>query len=273
MKKLLLSLIIILPLITACSFEKSSIDITCFNVRYENAHDTSSISWTNRRDKIITKLNSEHHDVICLQEVLAPQYDFLCQKLTDYSPIGVGRDDGDRLGEFAPIFFDKNKYTNLESGTQWLSDTPEKPSIDWGAACIRIATWALIQENESGKTILIVNTHFDHVSEIARNNSAKQIIALGEKLLIQYPNSPIVIAGDFNAQTSDSSIKTITAQYKNSRPENSSQLGYTYAGFNQDDNDNVLIDFIFYKNATASNYIVDANQMSDHLAVSCTLEW
>jgi len=272
MKKQILFLLLSLTFFAACT-TKNTLELTCFNVRYENIHDTSDDSWQNRRDKIVTKLNTEHHDIICLQEVLASQYDFLCEKLTDYSPIGVGRDDGKRLGEFAPIFFDKNKYTPLESGTQWLSSTPDKPSIDWGAACIRIATWALLETKTNGATVLVVNTHFDHVSELARDNSAKQIIALGENLLQKYPNTPIIITGDFNAETHDLSIKTITKQYKNSRPENSNQLNYSFAGFNDDTEDDVLIDFIFYKNATASNYKVDANQMSDHLAVSCTLEW
>ena len=272
MKKQLLFLLLALTFFSACT-SKNTLDLTCFNVRYENSYDTSENSWQNRRDKIVAKLNSDHHDIICLQEALAPQYDFLCEKLNDYSPIGVGRDDGKRLGEYAPIFYDNNKYTPLESGTQWLSSTPEIPSIDWGAACIRIATWALLETKTNGETVLVVNTHFDHVSALARDNSAKQIIALGEELLQKYPHTPIIITGDFNAETTDISIQTITKKYKNSRPENSDQLNYSFTGFNDDETDNVLIDFIFYKNATASNYKVDANQLSDHLAVSCTLEW
>ena len=171
MKKQLLLLLLSITSVTVCctrNSAKNSLDLTCFNIRYENVHDTSDNSWLNRRDKIAAKLNTEHHDIICLQEVLAQQYDFLCEKLTDYSPIGVGRDDGKRLGEFAPIFFDKNIYIPLESGTQWLSTTPDKPSIDWGAACIRIATWALLETKNNGATVLVVNTHFDHVSELAR---------------------------------------------------------------------------------------------------------
>ena len=55
----------------------------------------------------------------------------------------MGRDDGKTKGEYAAIFYDKQKLRLVDSGHFWLSETPEKPGPGWDAACTRICTWGL----------------------------------------------------------------------------------------------------------------------------------
>ncbi len=64
-------------------------------------------------------------DLIGLQEVTAPQLDDLRQGLVAFGWYGVGRDDGKRGGEHAPIFYRKDRLEAIDEGTFWLSESPE----------------------------------------------------------------------------------------------------------------------------------------------------
>jgi len=108
-----------------------------FNIRYGDEGDTSMIAWRRRRQRVVDVVRLLQPDVIgfqawpkelgalckagrprltyartcpdapfrTMQEVLANQLDDLVQLLgNDYEHVGVGRDDGVRQGEFAPIF-------------------------------------------------------------------------------------------------------------------------------------------------------------------------
>src|SRR3546814_18448319 len=61
------------------------------------------------------------------------------------------------------------------SGTFWLSPTPDVPSKGWDAALPRIATWARLRDRTADRDLLVVNTPFDHVGEVAREESARQL--------------------------------------------------------------------------------------------------
>jgi len=52
-------------------------------------------------------------------------------------------------GEYAAIFYKKNQLSLLDSGNFWLSPTPERASLGWDAACIRICTWGKFQDKIS----------------------------------------------------------------------------------------------------------------------------
>lgn len=97
--------------------------------------------------------------------------------LPEYDGIGVGRDDGKTAGEYAPLFYRKDKYEVLDSNTFWLAENPDSVGMmGWDAVCVRIATWAKFREKSTGKIFMAVNTHFDHIGEEARRQSALLII-------------------------------------------------------------------------------------------------
>jgi len=41
-----------------------------------------------------------------------------------YAHVGVGRDDGISKGEHSPIFYDSDKFEEVDWDTIWLSPTP-----------------------------------------------------------------------------------------------------------------------------------------------------
>ena len=78
-----------------------------------------------------------------MQEVLHNQFQDLRAGLPEYDGIGVGRDDGKTAGEYAPLFYRKDKYEVLDSNTFWLAENPDSVGMmGWDAVCVRIATWA-----------------------------------------------------------------------------------------------------------------------------------
>ena len=79
----------------------------------------------NRRDRVASVIRFHKADLVGMREVLRDQIGDLEILLPQYGWIGVGRDDGADGGEFSPIFYRKDRFTVLDSGTFWLSETPE----------------------------------------------------------------------------------------------------------------------------------------------------
>ena len=85
----------------------------------------------------------------------------------------------------------------LWDATFWLSPTPGVAgSQGWDAALPRIATWARLRDRQSGRSFVIVNTHFDHMGETARRESARLVVARAQGLA---DGAPLAVTGDLNA--------------------------------------------------------------------------
>ena len=127
-------------------------------------------------------------DIVGMQEVLHSQFQDLRAGLPEYDGIGVGRDDGKTAGEYAPLFYRKDKYEVLDSNTFWLAENSDSVGMmGWDAVCVRIATWAKFKDKATGKIFMAVNTHFDHVGEEARRQSALLIIRKIKEIVGERP--------------------------------------------------------------------------------------
>ena len=173
-----------------------------YNIRYQNSDDAKNGNgWTMRCPVVCNQLNFEHPDIFGAQEVLEPQLRDMLQRLDGYDYIGVGRDDGKQKGEYAAIFFDKQKIRLLDNGHFWLSETPEKPSLGWDAACIRICTWGQFEDTTTGLRFFFFNLHMDHVGVTARREAAKLVVERIRQLAGN--ETPVVLTGDFNVDQND----------------------------------------------------------------------
>lgn len=182
--------------------------VMTFNIRLENKDDGPN-NWELRYQQVGEFLNKSKADIIGLQEVKQLQLNDIQASLTNYSYVGVARDDGKQEGEYNPIFYNKQKFNLKSSGTFWLSTTPTTPSKSWGARCKRIVTWAILQDKETFKSIVAVNTHFDHISDLARQNSA---ILLKERIGRMVNGLPVVLTGDLNIDDNDPTYSKITSR-------------------------------------------------------------
>jgi endonuclease/exonuclease/phosphatase family metal-dependent hydrolase len=210
MKKLFIYIIVIFFFIlTGCSreSEKNAIKIMTLNVRYDNPRDSIN-AWPNRALQVCNFISNEKPDILGMQEVLWRQYEVLDSVLTDYSSVGVGRNDGARAGEMNPVFFRKERFDMVRTITFWLSDTPDVPgSKGWGASLPRIVTWMELVDKNSHEHFFFFNTHFAHDSDSARIMSSKVLLNEVKKIAEGFP---FIITGDFNMLRTSSSYAILT---------------------------------------------------------------
>lgn len=172
-----------------------SVKVMTYNIRFDNPRDGVN-AWGNRKEKVFKLLEQYNPDILGVQEAVHSQMLDFGKQLTAYSYVGIGRDDGKEKGEYTAIFFKKDRFELLEQNTFWLSETPDQPgSKNWDASITRIATWAKLRDRRSGKTFLMMNTHFDHIGKEARKKSAelikKKVVEISQGL-------PTIVTGDFN---------------------------------------------------------------------------
>ena len=209
-----------------CSTEaQTHLNVMSFNVRYDNPEDGDQ-NWKFRKDHVTQVVRFHEVDFVGMQEVLHNQLMDISERLPQYSFVGVAREDGKKDGEYAPIFYLKDKFKCIDSGTFWLSETPSKPSLGWDACCNRIATWAVFEDLESHQELIVLNTHFDHIGERARSNSARLLL---EKINGLANGRTVIVTGDFNATPDSEPIKKIIGDHGQFALVNSSektQLSY-----------------------------------------------
>ena len=181
--------------------------VMSFNIRYDTPSDGPN-AWPHRRDWVAALIRFHAADVIGVQEALAHMLADLDTRLPGFARVGVGRADGRALGEFSAILYRTDRLELLDSGTFWLSPTPEVPgSKGWDAAIERIATWAHFRDRATGCRHLHLNTHFDHVGEQARQESARLIRSRLSGLAL---NRPVIVTGDLNSDPSSAAYRILT---------------------------------------------------------------
>ncbi|MFD2258055.1 endonuclease/exonuclease/phosphatase family protein [Luteolibacter algae] len=184
-----------------------------FNLRYENAEEVGRRAWSERVVGIVGSIREQKPDILGIQEGLHGQVADLRISLPDYAFSGVGRDDGKRSGEYAGIFFNKDRFEKDDgrSGMVWLSDTPEVPgSKSWGNRIPRIATWVLLTDRSSGQRFWAINMHLDHKSQVSRE---KGVRLMARKLSeMNSSRDPVVWMGDFNAVENNQALRFLSGK-------------------------------------------------------------
>ncbi len=177
------------------SSDASKLRIMSFNIRQDNPKDGPLNFWKDRCAPLCKYVNKTHPDIIGMQEVFKNQLDDVNSLIKGYAYVGAGREDGKEKGEYSPVFYLKSKYRLVTHGLFWLSETPQVPSVSWNAKYPRIATWVILEEIKTGKRFFYCNSHFDHKSDAAKNESAK-FIKKQFKSLCQ--GLPVVFTADCN---------------------------------------------------------------------------
>ena len=132
----------------------------------------------------------------------------LLERLPDFVYVGVGREDGKKKGEYSPILYRKDRFSVVKSGNFWLAeDMNAVGKKGWDAACERVATWAVFKDKESEKEFFFLNTHLDHMGQIARHEGASLVLEQVKQLA---GNLPVIVTGDFNPVPTDHQIKVLT---------------------------------------------------------------
>lgn len=244
--------VLVLTMISSVDLFTQALHVMSYNIRYDNPQDGEN-RWDKRKENLASMLRFYGADICGMQEALIHQIRDLKAALPEYEFIGKGRDDGKEAGEFSPIFYRKDRIEVLESGTFWLSPSPDTPSRGWDAMLHRVVTWAKIKTIKKKKTFYVFNTHYDHLGELARRESSKLLLRKIEEMA---GKSRVIVTGDFNAIPTQEPIRILMEPSDPSHLTDSESLSLqahfgpysTFNGFEAMEQEGRHIDYIFLKN-------------------------
>jgi endonuclease/exonuclease/phosphatase family metal-dependent hydrolase len=219
-----------------------------FNLRYKDDEEGSVIN----RSQISTAIISRYSpDSFGVQEATLKWLRILDKAVGDkYARVGEPRDKKGPFSEYSAVFYLKDKYNLLDSGTIWLSETPEKKYTgSFGTVCLRIATWAVLEDKETGVTYTHINTHLDHVLESTR---VGQIKVLMNKVREINEEGNFVCTGDFNTYNNGEVYAEMIKVAEDTRlAAHLSDDGHTFHGYGKIEKDELgAIDYIFVSKDT-----------------------
>lgn len=275
MQKLLFLLLVLFAMPAFGQKSNVPVNVISYNIRYNNTGDGDH-AWPYRKADVKALVRFHDTDILCVQEALADQFDELAT-MPEFEAVGVGRDDGMRKGEYAPIYYNKARFKKNDSGTFWLSETPDVPSKGWDAVLNRVCTWVRLYDRMNKKEFIVFNTHYDHIGVQARIQSA---LLIKEKITKMALGLPVIFTGDLNVTPETEAIKTIRSFLIDTK-DATEEAPYGPSGTFNDFKFNSLlkdkIDYIFVNNQfRVQKFGVlsdskDQHYFSDHLPVFARL--
>jgi endonuclease/exonuclease/phosphatase family metal-dependent hydrolase len=173
----------------------SGLVVATYNIRYYTEKDGDN-AWPKRKARLVKELMSHQPAIIGMQEVLHSQLTDLQVLLPGhFAYVGVGRNDGETQGEYAPLWYDTTLFGLVNKGHFWLNEEPGMAVPGWDAHLPRICTWAILTDRKNNKKLLVMNTHFDHAGSMARTYSADLVVQVAGQLR---QGIPLLFMGDLN---------------------------------------------------------------------------
>lgn len=296
--KRILSLILLLAIGLTTGWAQSYLKVMSFNVRQSFGHDGRN-SWAFRKDAAAYMLQTERPALLGLQETCPEQVVFFDSIMVGYGRLGVGRDDGKLDGEMMSIYYDRAYFDLVDWGTFWLSATPDTVSQGWDGACKRTCTWSVLTLRSTGQRVLFLNTHLDHIGQVARREGVRLIADRIKALTTKYGREgdimPTFLTADFNTSSANPIFDILKEQmYEARATAPQSDTGFTFnewgkvkrqleangqdphkikLGATGNSDNEPVIDHIFYRNATPLAFRVlrgdyGVPYISDHYPVA-----
>ena len=255
------------------------------NLRY--ADDPNGNSVKERTTRFGALLSEYAPDLVGTQEVTYEWYNYL-STLENYELVGrskSGKEDKD--GDWNLIMYNADRFVLMDSDTFWLSDTPNVVSKIPGASVIRICTWAELFDRYTGETLIMVNTHIDHLNTDYRVTQLNYLARhLRDRLYERYEGCRIYITGDFNCVVDSRPYRTLKSYgFVESRSvtlKDNSTVNESFHGYNEEQP--YMFDYCFFKGEDkviyyeiiSKNYIGEMDTepgfVSDHYGVITVFE-
>lgn len=261
---------------TAMVAGAQEVKVMSFNIRYNPYYKIDGENcWDNRRDAVVKMIRKEAPAAIGLQEALIDQLSYLDKHLGNYRRVGVGRDNGRDEGEFMAIYYDVDQLELVCCNTRWLSNTPDRVSMGWDAACKRTVTIARFRVKATGKEFYYLNTHLDHVGKVARAESARLIASLIAQRAVD--TIPLIVGGDMNSTIDDTifnSFYGIGLQAARDMARSTSHA-ITYNAFGKGDGsviDHFFVRNLYVKRFRTLNRNYGVPYISDHYPIEILID-
>ena len=193
------------------TMEDYTLKVMSFNVQTENG---TQVDFDLRAEMLRDLMDQLQPDSIGMQEVTTGwiyRMDTFAFNAS-YAGVGEGRTPG---GEASSIYYRKDKFDLVNSGTFWLSETPDEAGTYLEASLYpRICTWAHLRDKVTGYEYIHVNTHLDHLG----GSDGRSLRTAQTRVILEYlkslPDVPMVMTGDFNQAKTNSEENTY-AIFKN----------------------------------------------------------
>ena len=215
---------------------KGEMKAMSFNIYCNNINAT-------RIDRVVTMMRKYTPDTIGIQEATNQWINQLNSSVGNiYAIVGCGRDGGTN-GEYSAVMYNKHIFNLIDSGTKWLSDTPDAVSRYPGSSYNRIFTYALLERKDDGRRMLVINTHLDHPNG-ASALRARQYGVI-QSFINGYGDYPTLITGDFNDTPGTQVYNTVVGNgfldsAKNASTRNEAATFTNYGA------DNRVLDYAFF---------------------------
>ena len=136
--------------------------------------------------------------------------------------------------EASSVYYNVDRFTLVEEGTFWLSDTPETEgsvATSWSSKALfpRVCTYVVVKDKKSDKQFAYFNTHFSYEDAALRYKSAELIVSR-----IQAKGIPAFFSGDLNYASNEETdtYNLITAKMDDSRVKAKSTMnGNTFHAY------------------------------------------
>ena len=182
-----------------------------------NAHATPATAdredWVLRQADVIDAVRSGKPDIAGLQDIGPEHVIGLLAALPDYAVVAAAGTNDAAVGDALPILYRRDRFTLIDSGQFWLSETPEEPgSVGWDAKQSRAAVWARLRWKDAPLTdVQILNVQFDEHGRTARVESAELIRRVVESLGAR----PLVVMGEFQCPAGSRPYQILTEDRRN----------------------------------------------------------
>ncbi|MFD0590818.1 endonuclease/exonuclease/phosphatase family protein [Paenibacillus sp. GCM10027627] len=256
--------------------------IMTFNLRVNTPIDGQN-AWPYRKEQAAELIRNINPLIVGTQEGRYDMLHDLDQALPQYKRLGEGRagyqSGNETLDECCAIFYRHDQVSLIKSGQFWLSERPDEPaSLGWDSSYSRFCTWAFFQLTAfPQKQFYVFNTHFDHIGDQAREESAKLLLTKIADIT-ENEGLPSILTGDFNSFPEHASIKLLKAGLQDAFEATETNPGCTFhdfAGGVQGE----PIDYIFtsaslkIKETIVHRDEQEGRYPSDHYPISVLLEW
>lgn len=182
------------------------VHVMSFNALFQTDSTTPDepAHWAHRAPAIRELMAAVTPDLLGLQEMQTHTFGPIEEGLgRAYRAVGTMGVKGGSQGLINPILFNTERFELVAWDQFWLSDTPRViGSTTWGNTGPRGATWVRLLDRESGRELVHLNTHLDHVITQAKAKGA-QLIADRLRQFALW-GLPTITTGDFNSVAGDS---------------------------------------------------------------------
>ena len=188
------------PTVYTINTEATAFSTMTFNISAENFTDA-------RGARVVETIVKYLPDTVGLQECSTVWKEYLMEHLgAYYEYVGIGR-DANGTGLATAILYAKSKLTLKDSGTRWLSDTPDTVSKLEAADANYTYTWAEL-EYRSGERFILLNTQLGSKSAVRAAQARMLLDFMWEK-----KDTAILLTGDLNCVEGSEEFNTLLCEF------------------------------------------------------------